>query len=79
MDAATRMPGDAEGQAAAAGMRRTYGQGPIAIGDELWFQPAVGAMPMPGRVIEVGLDGCLTLQDASGVAHQIHRSLLAEF
>lgn len=77
MDASERMPGDAEAAAAAAGMQAVYGHG-IKVGDERWFQPAVGRMPIPGRVLAV-TSGLLHMQDRDGEDHIVTLSLLAEF
>jgi hypothetical protein len=56
MDASERMPGDAEAAAAVAGMAETYGHA-IRVGEEHWFQPSVGAMPIPGRVLDANAGG----------------------
>jgi hypothetical protein len=78
MDADTeRMPGDAEAAGAAAGMADTYGHG-LTVGDEHWFQPSVGAMPIPGRVLDV-TPGHITLADRHGNEHIIHPCLLAGY
>lgn len=78
MDAMERMPGDAEAAAAAAGMAETYGHG-IKVGAEHWFQPAVGAMPVPGRVLDVNAGGMIVIADRSGAEHIIPATLIAEF
>lgn len=81
MEANERMPGDREAAAAVAGMAQTYG-GPMhghAIGDEVWFQPTVGAMPRPGRVVALFSDGRLEMADRDGSTHVITSALIAEF
>lgn len=81
MDANERMPGDREAAGAVAGMVETYG-GPMhcyAIGDEVWFQPTVGAMPRPGRVVALFSDGRLEMADRDGSTHVITSALIAEF
>lgn len=78
MDASERMPGDAEAAAAVAGMAETYGHG-IRVGEEHWFQPSVGAMPIPGRVLDVTPSGIIVIADRSGTEHIIHPTMIAEF
>jgi hypothetical protein len=77
MNANENHPGDAEAAAAAAGMRDVYGHG-IKVGDERWFQPAVGRMPIPGRVLDV-TPGLVQLQTRDGEEHIVPISLIAEF
>lgn len=78
MDANERMPGDAEAAAAVAGMAETYGHG-VKVGEEHWFQPTAGAMPIPGRVLDTNAGGLIVIADRSGAEHMIPASLLAEF
>jgi hypothetical protein len=78
MDAMERSPGDAEAAAAVAGMAETYGHG-IKVGAEHWFQPAIGAMPIPGRVLDVNAGGMIVIADRSGTEHIIHPTMIAEF
>jgi hypothetical protein len=78
MDANERVPGDAEAAAAVAGMAETYGHG-VKVGDEHWFQPTVGSMPIPGRVLDVNAGGMLVIADRSGNEHIVPPSMLAEF
>ncbi len=78
MDAIERMPGDAEAAAAVAGMQDTYGHG-IKVGAEHWFQPEVGAMPIPGRVLDVTVAGRIVISDRSDRVYVIHPALIAEF
>jgi hypothetical protein len=78
MDASERMPGDAEAAAAVAGMAETYGHG-IRVGEEHWFQPSVGAMPIPGRVLDANAGGMIVIADRSGTEHIIPPTMIAEF
>ena len=81
MDASYRMPGDAEAAAAAAGMTEIYGlRGRLhAIGDSIWFQHVVGAMPRQGRVEQIGGHGTLVVRDDAGDSYVIMPSQIAEF
>lgn len=80
MDAAARMPGDAEADAAIAGMHETYGRPEMPkLGDEHWFQATVGAMPQPGRVVGIYADGRIVMAEPNGTIHQIRASQIAEF
>jgi len=78
MNAQERMPGDREAAAAVAGMAETYGHG-MKVGDEHWFQPTVGAMPIPGRVLDVNAGGMIVMADRTGNEHIIPATLIAEF
>jgi inorganic pyrophosphatase len=51
----------------------------VKVGEEHWFQPAVGAMPMPGRVIDVTPSGVLTMADRHGNEWIIPACLLAGY
>lgn len=73
-----RMPGDAEAAGAAAGMAETNGHG-VKVGEEHWFQPAVGAMPIPGRVLDVTASGLITIADRHGNEWIIPACLLAGY
>lgn len=79
MDANTeRMPGDAEADAAAAGMADTYGRPPDehAVGDYLWFTEGNGTR-RPGRVELLCDNGRLAVRDDYGVVHVIAASQIA--
>lgn len=80
MDAAARMPGDAEAAAAIAGMHETYGRPEMPkLGAEHWFQSTVGAMPQPGRVVGLFDDGRILMAEPNGTTHEIRVSQIAEF
>lgn len=78
MDANAWMPGDFEARAAAGGMAELYGHG-RTLGEELWFQPTVGSMPRPGRVVGLNDDGRLHVAEGDGTTHIIDLSQVAEF
>lgn len=50
-----------------------------AIGDEFWFQPTVGAMPRPGRVVGLFGDGRMEMAERDGSTHVISAAQVAEF
>ena len=60
-----RMPGDAEAEAAIRGMHELTGRPrpEHGIGDLVWYSPAVGRFPRPGRVAAHRADGDIDLLD----------------
>lgn len=69
-----------EANAAVAGMQEVYGRQPEhAIGDSVWFYPAVGAMPREAKVLELGVTGQLVVQDIDGRLHLVSSSQLAGY
>lgn len=51
----------------------------VKVGEEHWFQPTVGAMPIPGRVLDVMAGGMIVIADQSGSQHIVPHTMIAEF
>lgn len=78
---ADRMPGDAEADAAIAGMHELYGRKLYehAVGDEIWAQARRGECLRPVRVTEVNDNGRMVVRDERlGRSFVIDRGMVSE-
>jgi len=66
---ANRMPGDAEADAAAAGMQETYGRPLPSVGD--WVNGSSHGKTWAGRVVDVSADGSTVVVDLDGEYGQL--------